>query len=115
MAGLDELSAILFKGTNENSVAATAGAPQTTIVYGVALANSANGEVRIQLDGAIYAADDLEDEEYEFVSLTDSDDDVNAIEEDEELEDPEDESETVYWSLDDDDAVGSDDEQKGGL
>ncbi len=109
MAGLDELSAILFNGTSEQSVAANSGAPQTTIVYGVALASSAEGEVEVQLDDAIYAADDLEDDDYEFVSLTDADDDVNAIDEDEELEDPEEEEgEIVYWTPEDDEAVGSD-------
>ena len=90
MAGLDELGALLFNGTGEKSVAATAGAPQTTII-----------------DGAIYAADDLEDDDYEFVSLTD-DDDVNSIDEDEELEDPEDEEDIIYWTPEDDDAVGED-------
>ena len=110
MAGLDELSAILFNGTNENSVTAESGAPQTTIIYGVALSNSANGEVSIKLDDAIYAADDLDDD-YEYITLTDDDDDVNAIDEDEELVDPEEEdTETIYWTPEDDDAVGSDDE-----
>lgn len=107
MAGLDELGALLFNGTGEKSVAATAGAPQTTIIYGVAVTDSANGEVTIKLDGAIYAADDLEDDDYEFVSLTD-DDDVNSIDEDEELEDPEDEEDIIYWTPEDDDAVGED-------
>ena len=114
MAGLDELSTILFNGTGEKSVAAVSGAPQTTIIYGVALTSSSDGQVTIQLDDAVYSADDLEDDEYEYVTLTDEDDDVASIEEDEETEDPEeDEEEIVYWSPDDDEAV-EEDEQEGG-
>lgn len=108
MVGLDELSAILFGGSGEKSVPTESGAPQTTIIYGTALTNSADGVVTVKLDDAIYAADDIEDDDYEYISLTDEDDDVDAIEEDEELEDIDDETEIVYWQPDDDDAVGED-------
>lgn len=110
MNGLDELSAILFNGTGEKSVAAIDGAPSTTIIYGTALADSEDGFVQVQLDGAIYADDDLEDDDYEYVVLTDADDDVNAIEEDDELIDTtdpdydEDDEDIVYFDSDEEES-----------
>ena len=117
-AGLDELSAILFNGTSEDSIPASVGTTPTTIIYGTAVAGSANGEVVIKLDDAIYAADDLEEideDEYEFVTLTEDDDDITSIDDDEELIDPEDdEEEIVYWDEDEDEAIELDEDVEEG-
>lgn len=100
---LDELSALLFKGTRENSVNDSSN--QSIIIYGTALSDSADGFVPVQIDDAVYAADDLEDEEYEILSLSD-DDDILGIDEQEELIDAEDYDEdnedVVFWQEDDD-------------
>lgn len=108
MAVLDEIGSILFNGS-EKTVDLASGAPFTTIIYGVALADSADGLVRVQLDDAIYAADDIEDDsEYEYITLNDSDDDIDGINEDEELEDEDEDEDVVYWTADEDDAVEED-------
>jgi hypothetical protein len=104
MAGLDELSALIFNGTREDAVPASIGAGTTTFIYGTAMADSESGQVVVLLDNAIYAADDAADEDYEWVDLSDDDDDVGSVDDDEELEDEE-EEEIVYWEPDDDDAT----------
>ena len=111
MVDLDELGVILFKGAEEKGIAAADRAPSTNIIYGTALADSEDGFVQVQLDDAIYADDDLEDDDYEYVALTDEDDDINGIEEDEELIDDtdpdydENDEDIVYWEEDDDDSI----------
>lgn len=109
MAGLDELSALLFNGTREDAVPATVGAGTTTFIYGTAVTDSESGEVVVLLDSAIYAEDDAEDEEYQWVDLATDDDDIESIGEDEELEDEEEEEEIVYWEPEDDEATEYDD------
>lgn len=108
-AKLSELSTILFNGTSENDIPAAVSSNQTTIIYGVALTGSANGEVTVQIDEAIYGENDLEEDDYEIVTLSVEDDDIEHITEDEELIDPEepddDDIEVVYWEPADDDAV----------
>jgi len=104
MAVLDEIGAILFNGSSEDTVDVVSGAPSTTIIYGVALGNSVDGFVEVQLDDAIYAADDIEDDdEYEYITLNDSDNDITGIDEDEEIE--EDEQDVVYWTPEEDEAT----------
>ena len=103
MAVLDEIGTILFKGSSE-AVDMVSGAPSTTIIYGVALGNSVDGFVEVQLDNAIYAADDIEDDdEYEYVTLDDSDNDITGINEDEDIE--ENEEDVVYWTPEEDEAT----------
>lgn len=103
MAVLDEIGSILFKGSSE-AVDMVSGAPSTTIIYGVALGNSVDGFVEVQLDDAIYAADDIEDDdEYEYVTLDDSDNDITGINEDEDIE--ENEEDVVYWTPEEDEAT----------
>ena len=103
MAVLDEIGTILFKGSSE-AVDMVSGAPSTTIIYGVALGNSVDGFVEVQLDDAIYAADDIEDDdEYEYVTLDDSDNDITGINEDEDIE--ENEEDVVYWTPEEDEAT----------
>lgn len=109
MAGLDELSALLFNGTREDAVPATVGAGTTTFIYGTAVSDSENGEVVVLLDPAIYAEDDAEDEEYQWVDLEVDDDDTASIDEDEELDEEEEEEDIVYWEPEDDEAIEYDD------
>lgn len=107
---LDELSALLFNGTREDSVNASVSQNQTLIIYGTALSKSQDGQVLVQLDDAVYSADDLEDEEYEVLTLTE-DDDIDSINEDEELidqDDPdydEDDQDIIFWQFQDDQAT----------
>ena len=102
MAVLDEIGTILFKGSSEDAVDMVSGAPSTTIIYGVALGNSVDGFVEVQLDDAIYAADDIEDDdEYEYITLDDSDNDITGINEDED----DDEQDVVYWTPEEDEAT----------
>lgn len=104
---LDELSALLFGGTRQNSVNNAVSNNQTTIIYGTALADSSSGLVSIQLDTQVYSADDEVDDDYVQLSLSE-DDDVDSIDEDEELIEEEQEQETVFWDWQDDDATEQD-------
>ena len=107
---LDDLSALLFNGTREDSVNASVGKSQTLIIYGTALGNSQDGQVLVQLDNAVYSADDLEDDEYQVLTLT-GDDDIESINQDEELIDPddpdydEDDQDIIFWQFEDDQAT----------
>ena len=109
MAGfnIDELSALLFNGTREDSINKSVSKNQTTIIYGTAITGSSNGLVTVRLDDAVYAEDDLEDDDYEYLSLSE-DDDVDGIDEDEELideEDTEEDEDVIFWQWQDDEAT----------
>lgn len=106
---LDELSALLFGGTRQDSVNESISNNQTTIIYGTALTASSNGIVSVQLDTQVYSADDQEDDDYVYLSLSE-DDDVASIDQEEELIDQEDQDEDiVFWDWQDDDATEQDD------
>lgn len=84
---LEELSSLLFGGSGTEEVNNS----DIKIIYGTALTASVNGEVTVSLDDGIYSIND-DDDNYQFVSLTDEEDSVSAL--DEEYE--EEEEETVY-------------------
>ncbi len=96
MYNLDELSAVMFGGTREDSVNGATSNGQTTIIYAVALEDSVDGTVKVQLDDAIYAIDDADDD-YEYVTLTEDIDDVSSIDDDEEMQEEGQEEDVVYW------------------
>lgn len=98
MATLDEIGAMLF-GTDSPS-------NQTTIFYATAMEASSNGEVRIQLDDPVYSLADEDTSDYEWVYLSESDDDAESIGGDDDQE--EEEWETVWWTDEDDDATEGD-------
>lgn len=106
---IDQISALLFKGTRENSVNQSLGKNQTTIIYGTAITSSSNGSVTVKLDDAIYSADDANDD-YEYLTLSD-DDDIDAVDQDIELidyDDPQydqDDQDIIFWQWQDDQAT----------
>jgi len=99
---LEELASILFQGSETRDDTATT----TQIIYGVAVSDSANGEVQVQLDAPILSEQDEDLDSYTYLTLGGEDDDVNAISEEDEEEDEE--FDTVYWESADDDAVEED-------
>ena len=108
MAVIEELSALLFKGgTGEDyMIPSTA---QTSIIYATALEESSGGTVRVRLDDPILPADEEDEGDYEYLALTEDDDEVDLIDE----EDEEEEEELYYWDEEDDEAVEEDSDAGG--
>ena len=94
MADINELSSLLFSnGENKDDAGAIANSA-IQVFYGYALADSANGSVLVQIGEPVYSLDDLQDDDYEEVTLEeDSEDQVDLIDEDEDPEDDVDEEE----------------------
>lgn len=109
MAVIEELSTLLFRGSTGEDYQIPASA-QTTIVYATALTSSSNGMVTVQLDDPILAEDDAEEGDYEYLSLSEDDDEVDLIDEEDEDEEEED---LFYWDEEDDEAVEEDSDAGG--
>lgn len=94
----DELAKALF-----GSGSVSAG---VTVMYGVALEDSEDGEVLVQLDDEIVATGEYDDGEGVEVDLEADDDSLDAIEEDFEEEEPgeDDEAEEEADEVDEDDS-----------
>lgn len=104
MANIEELAALLFGGGKEDEGAA----PAATFIYGTAVSDSADGYVTVKIGDDIYAIDDDDESQYELLTLTEDEDSVDMIDDDELGEEEEVDEETVSWD-ENDEAADEDD------
>ncbi len=95
---LDEIGALLFRGTKELSNDKQI-LNQAKLIIGTALTDSANGSVLVQIDDSVYSQQHTQDN-YQYLSLSDNDD-IDSLSYDETLIDENNNYGLVYWKWQD--------------